>query len=208
MPNSGADRGIHSFAPGVYFGQVEPRASRLSNSGSVTAPIVVVSHGTTVVASQGAMPSILSPSVNIDANIKAPIVTAKPVPPRSRDTYRWGNVKIGKDKIACVTANTNTATTNPVADMETPGTIHPATSSPIAHDARSTTARSDVRLTGVMNDGISSRARLQSLPTRRRSERASSRAVAVRMPRVMRIRITGFLLVFGYAQDRLTGDAF
>src|SRR5947209_18990306 len=36
------------------------------------------------------------------------------------------------------------ATTNPDNDNETPGTTHAATSSPIAHDPKSTTARSRI----------------------------------------------------------------
>ena len=128
------------------FGQVEPAPSRMSSSGSVIAPIVVTSHTTTVVASQDAMPSIVSPCVNADARINATIVNAKPVPPRSSDAYRWGNFKIDTDRIASVTANTATATMNPGTDNETLGTIHAATDSPIAHDARSTNVRSRSRL--------------------------------------------------------------
>ena len=73
----------------------------MSSSGSVIAPIVVTSHTTTVVASQDAVPSIVSPCVNTDARINATIVNAKPVPPRSSDAYRWGNFKIdrGQDRL-------------------------------------------------------------------------------------------------------------
>jgi hypothetical protein len=140
---------IHPCAPRRVFGQVEPAPSRMSNSGSVIAPIVVTSHTTTVVASQDSMPSIMSPCVKIDARINAMIVNAKPVPPRSSDAYRWGNFTIDKDRIACVTANTTTATMKPSTDDETPGTIHAATRSPVAHDARSKTARSRTCLTGM-----------------------------------------------------------
>jgi hypothetical protein len=115
----------------------------------VIAPIVVTSHTTTVVANQDAMPSIVSPCVNTDARINATIVNTKPVPPRSSDAYRWGSFKIDKDSIDCVTANTTTATMNPGTDNETLGTIHAATSSPIAHDARSKTARSRICLVAI-----------------------------------------------------------
>jgi hypothetical protein len=121
----------------------------MSSSGSVIAPIVVTSHTTTVVASQDAMPSIVSPCVNTDARINATIVNANPVPPRSSDAYRWGSFKIDKDSIASVTANTTTATMNPGTDNETLGTTHAATSSPIAHDARSKTARSRICLVAI-----------------------------------------------------------
>src|SRR5689334_5000916 len=99
----------------------------MSNSGSVIAPIVVTSHTTTVVASQDAMPTMVSPCVNTDARINATIVNAKPVPPRSSDAYRLSNFKIDRDSIACVTANTATATLNPATDNETLGTIQAAT---------------------------------------------------------------------------------
>src|SRR5947209_15764228 len=118
----------------------------MSSSGKVIAPIVVTSHTTTVVANQDAVPSIVSPCVNTDARINATIVNAKPVPPRSSDAYPWGNFKIDKDRIACVTTNTDTAKMKHGTDNETPGTIQPATSSPIAHDARSTNPRSRICL--------------------------------------------------------------
>jgi hypothetical protein len=121
----------------------------MSNSGSVIAPIVVASHTTTVVASQDSMPTIVSPCVRIDARINAMIVNAKPVPPKSSDAYRWGNFKIDEDRIACVTANTTTATKKPGTDDETPGTSHAATKSPVAHDAGSKTARSRICLMGI-----------------------------------------------------------
>jgi len=140
---------IHPCAPRRVFGHVEPARSRMSNSGSVIAPIVVTSHTTTAVASQDSMPSIVSPCVKIDARINAMIVNAKPAPPKSSDAYRWGNFKIDKDRIACVTANSTTATKKPGTDDETPGTIHAATKSPIAHDARSKTARSRICLMGI-----------------------------------------------------------
>jgi len=102
-----------------------------------------------VVASQGAMPSIVSPCVNADARANATIVNARPVPPRSSDEYRWGNFKIDKAKIACVTANTTTATMNPGPDNDTPGMTHAAASSPSAHDARNTTVRSRIRFIAI-----------------------------------------------------------
>src|SRR6185503_13813611 len=142
IQNPAAEHWRTSVSPPRACDQVEPTPSLMRSSGSVIAPIVVTSHTTTVVANQDATPPIVSPCVNTDARINATIVNAKPVPPRSTDAYRWGNFKIGKDRIACVTANTTTATMNPDTDNETPGTIHAATSSPIAHDARSTTARS------------------------------------------------------------------
>src|ERR1700692_3748040 len=74
------------------------------------------------------------------------MVNARPVPPRSSDAYPWGHFKIHSDTIACATDNTTTATMNPDNDNETPGTTHAATSSPIAHDPRSTTARSRICL--------------------------------------------------------------
>ena len=43
------------------FGQVEPTSSRANSSGSEIAPTVVTSHTTTVVATQDAMPWMVSP---------------------------------------------------------------------------------------------------------------------------------------------------
>src|SRR5258705_5191549 len=77
------------------------------------------------------------------------MVNARPVHQRSSDAYRWGNFKINSDRIAWDTENTTTATMNPDTDSETPGTTHAATSSPIAHDPRSTTARSRIWLTAI-----------------------------------------------------------
>src|SRR6266404_5069313 len=77
------------------------------------------------------------------------MVNARPVPPRSSDAYPWGNFKINSDRIACATENTTTATMSPDNDNETPGTTHAATSSPIAHDPRSTTARSRICLMAI-----------------------------------------------------------
>ena len=77
------------------------------------------------------------------------MVNARPVPPRSSDAYPWGNFKINRDTIACAIENTTTATMNPDNDNETPGTTHAATSSPIAHDPRSTTARSRICLMAI-----------------------------------------------------------
>jgi hypothetical protein len=207
MQNVDADTGIRLRR--VVFGQVEPAPSRMSSSGGVIAPIVVMSHTTTVVASQDAMPSIVSPRASIDARIKATIDNAKPVPPRSSGTYQWGNFKIDNDRIACVTANTTTATINPGTDNATPGTIPAATSSPIAHDARSTTARTKIRLAGLMGKGIRWRALLHSLPPGLRLEWKSSDAAAARMPPAIRSLITGgSSSVLCYAQNRLSRDAF
>src|ERR1700682_2365493 len=72
------------------------------------------------------------------------MVNARPVPPRSSDAYPWGNFKINTDRIACATENTTTATMSPDNDNETPGTTPAATRSPIAHDPRSTAARSTI----------------------------------------------------------------
>src|SRR4051794_34260031 len=175
----------------------------MSNSGSVIAPIVVMSHTTKVVASQDAMPSILSPWVNVDARINAPIVNAKPVPPRRSDAYRWGNFKIDRDRIACVTANATTAAMNPGIDNETPGTIHAATSSPIAHDARSTTARNRIPLMAESVDRRAVAGRRTTMatanPTTKRMSRHRHRdrevvVALVLMP--VRARLaTGFVVV-------------
>jgi hypothetical protein len=100
------------------------------------------------VASQHAVPSKVIPRINIDARIKASIVNAMPVPPRSSDAYRWGNFKITGTGSPALTRTTITATMNPGTDNETQGTIHPATSSPIAHDASSTARDSTAPTTG------------------------------------------------------------
>src|SRR5262245_43444525 len=93
---------------------------------------------------------------------------------------------------------------NPGTDNETPGTIHAATSSPIAHDARSATARNRICLTGLINKGIRLLALMQSLPPGLRLEWASSDAAAARTPPAIRRRITGgSFSVLCYAQDCL-----
>ena len=46
-----------------------------------------IDHTTTVVATQGAMPSMVMPCVNTDARINATMVNTSPVPPRSNDAY-------------------------------------------------------------------------------------------------------------------------
>ena len=129
--------------------QVEPAASRTSASGSEIAPTVVTSHTTIVAANQDATPRMLSPWVNSEARLSATRVNARPVPPRSSDAYARGNFKINSDRIACATENNTTATMNPDGDTETPGTTQAATSSPIAHDVRSTTARTRVCFTAI-----------------------------------------------------------
>src|SRR3984885_6163230 len=128
------------------LGQAGPAPWRPNSSGSETAPIVVRSHTTSVGATQDAMPRTVSPCVTAVARINAKTVNARPVPPRSSDAYPWGNFKINKDSVACATANTTTATMNPDTDNETPGITHAATSSPIAHDPRSRTARNRICL--------------------------------------------------------------
>src|SRR5882757_6925096 len=105
------------------------------------APIVVTSHTTSVVATQDAMPRTVSPCVTAVASINAKTVNARPVPPRGSDAYPCGNFKHLTDSDAGTTENTTTATMNPDTDNETPGITHAATSSPIAHDPRSRTAR-------------------------------------------------------------------
>jgi hypothetical protein len=167
----------------------------MSNSGNVIAPIVVINHTTSVVANQDAVPSIASPRAGIEARIKAMSVNAKPVPPRSSGTYQRGNFRMDNDKIDCVTANTTTATTKPGADNVTPGTIPPATSSPIDHEARSTTARTKIRLTGPVKRGIRCR--------------ALSDVVVARMQPPIRSLITGgSFSALGHAHDRLARNAF
>ena len=72
-----------------------------------------------------------------------------------------GNFKINRDRIACATEKTTAATMNPDTDNETPGTTHAATSSPIAHDPSSTTARSRICLmtitVGLRASGVKNR---------------------------------------------------
>jgi hypothetical protein len=120
--------------------------SPANTSGSEIAPIVVTSHTTSVVANQEGKPSMVSPCVDAAARPNARMVTARPLPPRSNDAYPWGNFKINNDRIRCAAENTRTATMNPDADIDTRGTTHAATNSPIANDPRSTTARARFRL--------------------------------------------------------------
>src|ERR1700757_1527610 len=133
----------------VLFGQVKPTALRGNRSVSEIAPIVVTSHTTTVVAAQDAMPLMVSPRVNSAARNSATRVNARPVPPRSSDAYPWGSFKQNSDRIACATENNTTATMNPDTDTETPGTTQAAPSNPIAHDPRSTSARSRICLMAI-----------------------------------------------------------
>src|ERR1700744_2626789 len=128
------------------FGQAGPAPWWPNNSGRETAPIVVTSHTTRVVATQDAMPRRVSPCVTAVARINAKTVNARPVPPRSSDAYPWGNFKINNDSTACATENTPTATMDPDTDNEPPGTTLAATSSPVAHDPRSRTARNRICL--------------------------------------------------------------
>src|SRR6478736_2196920 len=94
------------------------------------------------------------------------MVNARPAPPRSSDAYPWGNFKINSDRITCATENTTTPTMNPDTDNETPGTTHAATSSPIAHDPRSTTARSRICLTAISVglEAVAGKNRVDSYP--------------------------------------------
>src|ERR1700722_20218316 len=133
----------------ALLGQAGPAPWRPNPSGSETAPMVVTSHTTSVVATQDAMPRTVNPCVTPVARISAKTVNARPVPPRSSDAYPWGNFKINKDSVACATANTTTATMNPDTDNETPGITHAATSSPIDHDPRSRTARNRICLMAI-----------------------------------------------------------
>jgi hypothetical protein len=101
------------------------------------------------------MPPIVSPRVNTDASTNATAVKPNPVAPRSSDAYRRGNFKITNDRKLCVNPNATAAATNPGTDNETLGTIQAATSSPVAHDARSATTRGNIRL---MTTGVGRRA--------------------------------------------------
>jgi hypothetical protein len=89
---------------------------------------------------------MVSPCVHTEARLNATMVNTRPVPPSTSAAYSRGNFKINTDRSACAAENTTTATMNPDTDNETPGTTHAATSSPIAHDPRSTTARSRICL--------------------------------------------------------------
>jgi hypothetical protein len=136
-----------SAAGSLGFSQVdEPASSRANSPGSEIATNVVTSHTTTVAATQDASPWMASPSVNAEAKPNATSVKASAAPPRNSDAYPCGNFKINKDRIDCATENTTTATMNPDTDTETPGTTHAAISSPIAHDPRSATVRSRIRI--------------------------------------------------------------
>lgn len=74
------------------------------------------------------------------------------MPPSSRDAYARGNLKINSDNVAWAAENNTTATTNPDADTDTPGTTQTATSSPVAHEANSTTTRSKNCVTATSVD--------------------------------------------------------
>jgi hypothetical protein len=158
------------------------------------APIVVTSHTTSVVATQDAMPRTVSPCVTAVARINAKTVNARPLPPRRSDAYPWGNFKHNKDSAACATENTTTATMNPDTDNETPGITHPATSSPIAHDPSSRTARNRICLMALSVG-------LGSVPVKDRSQSryrnsADSAAAVQAVPDVLQVVVDALQITF------------